>query len=268
MQLKINHVTTYTYSEPVFYALQQLRLTPRSGHGQTVLDWSSTITGGTKQLSFDDQFVNHTELVLVDEGAQTIEIVSSGLVDVVDQHGITGQHRGFAPVWLFESATPMTEPGPNLRQLAREVKAETNSGDVLGRLHALSTRIAQSVGYETGRTEATTTAESALAAGHGVCQDHAQIMISVARLLGHPARYVSGYLMMNDRVEQDATHAWCEVWDETLGWIGFDVSNGIAPDDRYVRVAVGRDSRDAAPIMGLRQGAGTEDLHVSLQVQQ
>ena len=47
MQLKISHVTTYTYDEPVHYALQQLRLTPRSGHGQTVLQWESTVIGGT-----------------------------------------------------------------------------------------------------------------------------------------------------------------------------------------------------------------------------
>jgi transglutaminase-like putative cysteine protease len=268
MRLKITHVTTYSYDEPVFYALQQLRLTPRSGHGQTVLNWSSTISGGRKQLSFDDQFVNHTELVKVDEGVRTIEIVSSGEVEVNDQNGIIGQHGGFAPVWLFKASTPMTAAGPNLRQLAREVKSEAAAGNVLDLLHALSARIAQDVRYETGRTDMTTTAEAAFTAGHGVCQDHAQIMISMARLLGHPARYVSGYLMMNDRVEQDATHAWCEVWDETLGWIGFDVSNGIAPDDRYVRVAVGRDSRDAAPVMGLRQGTGLEELHVSLQVQQ
>jgi len=74
--------------------------------------------------------------------------------------------------------------------------------------------------------------------------------------------------MMDGQVAQDASHAWCEVWIESLGWVGFDVSNGISPDDRYVRVAIGRDYHDAAPILGIRQGAGNEDLHVSLQVQQ
>ena len=76
-----------------------------------------------------------------------------------------------------------------------------------------------------------------------------------------PARYVSGYLMMNDRIEQEATHAWAEAWVQGLGWVGFDVSNGISPDPRYVRVATGRDYRDAAPITGISFGPVAEHLH-------
>ena len=93
-------------------------------------------------------------------------------------------------------------------------------------------------------------------------------MIAAARLLGYPARYVSGYLLMDGQTHQDATHAWCEIWTKGLGWVGFDVSNGISPDARYVRVATGRDYADAAPILGIRHGQGAENLHVSLQVQQ
>ena len=83
-----------------------------------------------------------------------------------------------------------------------------------------------------------------------------------------PARYVSGYLMMDDRVDQDATHAWAEAHVEGLGWVGFDVSNGISPDERYVRIATGRDARDASPTEGLRVGDAAEHMIVSLQVQQ
>jgi transglutaminase-like putative cysteine protease len=83
-----------------------------------------------------------------------------------------------------------------------------------------------------------------------------------------PARYVSGYLMMNDRVHQDASHAWAEAHVEGVGWVGFDVSNGISPDARYVRVATGLDYREAAPISGLRFGQGGEALSIDIQVQQ
>src|SRR3546814_19453731 len=75
------------------------------------------------------------------------------------------------------------------------------------------------------------------------------------RHLGHPARYVSGYLMMNDRTRQDATHAWAEAHFDHIGWIGFDISNGHSPDQRYIRVATGLDYRDAAPVRGMRYGA-------------
>lgn len=268
MQLKITHTTTYDYDTPVSYALQQLRLTPRSTAGQKILDWDTQITGATRQLGFDDQYGNVTDLVKADPGTTRIEIVSQGTVEVTTADGVIGKHRGLTPLWLFENATPMTAPGPLVQALADAVMAETEGADPLDRLHALSARIGAQVAYESGRTDSDTTAEGALRAGHGVCQDHAHVMIAAARLMGHPARYVSGYLMMNDRIDQDASHAWCEVWTQTLGWVGFDVSNGISPDQRYVRVAIGRDYRDAAPIAGIRHGAGREALQVHLQVQQ
>ena len=74
--------------------------------------------------------------------------------------------------------------------------------------------------------------------------------------------------MMTDRVDQDAGHAWAEAWVDGLGWTGFDVSNGISPDARYIQVATGLDYSDAAPIRGLVYGAGAENLVVSIQVQQ
>jgi transglutaminase-like putative cysteine protease len=86
--------------------------------------------------------------------------------------------------------------------------------------------------------------------------------------MGIPARYVSGYLMMDDRIDQDATHAWAEAYVDGIGWIGFDVSNGICPDERYVRVATGLDYTEAAPVSGMRLGDSQERMVVSLQVQQ
>jgi transglutaminase-like putative cysteine protease len=105
-------------------------------------------------------------------------------------------------------------------------------------------------------------------AWRGVCQDHSHIFVAAARAMGYPARYVSGYLMMNDRVHQDASHAWAEAHVEGVGWVGFDVSNGISPDARYVRVATGLDYREAAPVSGLRFGRGGEALSIDIQVQQ
>ena len=117
-------------------------------------------------------------------------------------------------------------------------------------------------------TTTETTAEEAFKAGVGVCQDHAQIFISVLRHLSIPARYVSGYLLTEDSVSHEASHAWSEVFIKGLGWVGFDVSNGVSPDERYVRLAVGLDSFDAAPIRGIRVGGQNESMLVSLQIQQ
>ena len=122
--------------------------------------------------------------------------------------------------------------------------------------------------YRTGSTTVATSAEEAFGDGAGVCQDHSHIFIGAARLLNIPARYVSGYLMMNDRIEQEATHAWAEAFIDGLGWVGFDISNGISPDMRYVRVATGRDYKDAAPVTGISFGTSTTVLDVEVAVEQ
>ena len=71
---------------------------------------------------------------------------------------------------------------------------------------------------------------------------------------------------MDDRVAQDATHAWADAHVEGVGWVGFDPSNGISPDGRYVRVASGPDYAACAPVRGLRQGYAGESLDVSVSV--
>lgn len=266
MLLKISHLTTYHYDQPVHYSLQQIRLAPKSRAGQTVLRWETRIDGGVKELEFEDQHNNHVTLVSVEPGRTELSIHSEGEVETTDTAGIVGEHGGFAPLWLFHRTTPLTQPGPALRALVK--KLGTGFDGDIQLMHGLSAAISSTVAYETGRTHPATTAEEALAAGHGVCQDHAHIFIAAARLMGFPARYVSGYLMMNDRVEQDASHAWAEVHIQGVGWIGFDVSNDISPDERYVRVATGLDYKEAAPVSGLRFGDSGESMIVSLQVQQ
>lgn len=266
MDLRIRHVTQYRYDAPLSYGLQRLKLRPPSDGVQTVHDWALTIDGGEIQFGYADQFGNSVDLLRLSAGAQEITIEAAGSVSIADTAGVTGPHAGRVPLWVFAAATPLTQPGPAVRALARGVRGQ--GGGLLDRLHALNAEIARAVSYETGRTDSTTTAEAALAAGHGVCQDHAHVMIAAARQMGLPARYVSGYLMMTDRTAQEASHAWAEVHVEDLGWVGFDPANGISPDARYLRLAVGRDYLDAAPARGIRTSAGGEALDVALEVHQ
>jgi transglutaminase-like putative cysteine protease len=265
MRLAIRHTTRYRFTEPVSHGLQRLRLTPKETQGQTIIDWAMEYEGAREELSYEDQHHNHVTLVSVLEGARDVVITCRGTVSTEDKAGVIGQHAGHLPLWAFLGHTPLTRPGPRIRQLLASV--ERGEG-LVPTLHNLSTAIREHVVYDTGHTEVDTPAEDACLAGHGVCQDHAQIFIAAARALEIPARYVSGYLMMDDRIEQEATHAWAEAWVQGLGWVGFDISNGISPDPRYVRVATGRDYRDAAPVTGISFGAMTEELSVHLAVEQ
>lgn len=266
MRLRIAHTTTYGFDSPVNYGLQQLRLTPKSRPGQEVVSWKMKIDGGRVETEFVDHHANAVSLISFAPDAESIAVRCEGEIETEDRNGIVGKQKGFVPLWLFSRSTELTRAGPNVRSLAKGLKDKHD--DDVALLHDLSARILDAVKYVTGETDAATSADAAIEHGMGVCQDHAHIFIAAARALDFPARYVSGYLMMDDRLEQDATHAWAEAHVDGIGWIGFDVSNAISPDARYVRVATGLDYREAAPISGLRFGDGAETLKVNIEVQQ
>lgn len=265
MRLAIDHVTRYRFTTPVARGLQRLRLTPASVPGQEVRDWSLVIEGGKVEAQYRDQHGNDVTLVSIKPGTHELSIRGHGVVEVVDHHGVVGDHAGPLPLWYYRDPTALTRAGPTVRALLEQLDADQ---EPLASLHALSGAIRETVRYATGTTGAGTTAEEAAAAGTGVCQDHAHIFIAAARLLEFPARYVSGYLMMDDRIEQDASHGWAEAHIAGLGWVGFDVSNGVSPDARYVRLATGGDYSEAAPIIGLVQGVENEEMSVALAVEQ
>lgn len=269
MRLFVNHTTTYQYNAPIDYGLQQVRLTPKERAGQNIIAWDLTVEGGKKETSFTDQHENHVDLISIDGGGDKITIHCKGEVEISETSGVIGQHKGYMPLWGFRQNTMLTQAGPNVELIIKELSdnGAKNADDII-MAHDLSALIVKHVPYEIGKTNADTGSEEALSIGAGVCQDHAHIFITAMRAMGYPARYVSGYLMMNDRVNQDATHAWAEAYFDAIGWVGFDVSNGYSPDERYIRVATGLDYRDASPISGMRYGASSENMVVKLQVQQ
>ena len=266
MRLSIHHTTRYNFPQPVKHGLQRLRLQPKSTHGQSVVDWDMTLEGARFEVEYDDHYANRTSLVSAEPGSRTLMVSCTGIVETADNAGILGAHSGPMPLWRFLAQTPLTRPGARMRALAAGV--DLDRAAPLPALHRLSFAVLDAVAYAPGYTTVETPAEDAMALAHGVCQDHTHIFIGAARLLGIPARYVSGYLMMNDRIDQDAGHGWAEAHVENLGWVAFDVSNGIGPDARYVRVASGCDYRDAAPITGLSFGGGQSALSVSVKVEQ
>ena len=213
-----------------------------------------TVEGAEIQAQYDDHNNNQTALVSFAPDTRDIVVNCAGLVQTADNAGIIGPHTGCMPLWAFLGPTDLTRPGARLRALAARFRG--GSAAPLDQLHALSAAVHDAVAFEIGHTDARTTAELALSAGQGVCQDHAHVFIAAARLLDIPARYVSGYLLMDEQVEQQAGHGWAEAHIDELGWVGFDIANGVCPDERYVRVATGFDYRDAAPVTGISLGAG------------
>ncbi|NNE74640.1 MAG: transglutaminase family protein [Acidimicrobiales bacterium] len=266
MQIDIVHETTYHFDRPLVGALQELRVSPDDWACQRVDGWELEFDGGVLEVSFRDHHSNQVQLVSLEPGVLSATVRSRGCVETTDTHGVVTDERGFAPRWLYGRSTELTTAGPLVAGLLERFEPE--DAEPLPRMHALSDHVRDTIEYDPGWTNVASTAEHALEAGHGVCQDHAHVFVTAARALGVPARYVSGYLLMDEQAGQEAAHAWAEVFVDGLGWVGFDVANRVCPDDRYVRLAVGLDYREAAPVSGLRFGDSNEILEVALQVQQ
>ena len=132
---------------------------------------------------------------------------------------------------------------------------------LLERLHGEMT-------YDLALTNTPMTAAEAFAGKRGVCRDLTHVFIAAAHCLAIPARYVAGYMQIEDGTDQEAGHAWAEAFVPDLGWVGFDPANGLCPTDAHVRVAIGLDSLGAAPVRGSRYGAGSESLEVAIRVGQ
>lgn len=264
MLISIRHVTRYSYAEPVGYTIQSLRLTPASFEGQRVLDWSVRAAGAGTSLQFKDGFGNAVDLIAINARHEELAIEAGGTVETEDRNGVVAGLPEATPTRVFLKETVQTRPDAAIRALAASARGK----DLLSRLHALVGAVRDRVEYVAGVTDAHTGAAEALADGKGVCQDHAHIFISAVRTLGIPARYVTGYLVLDAPSASEAHHAWAEAWVEGLGWVGFDVANRICPTERYVRLAAGLDAGYAAPIIGSRRGGSTEKLDVSVEVQQ
>ena len=187
-----------------------------------------------------------------------------------DTAGVSGVHNNKIPLSVYKNSTALSTLGPSLRRIGKEFRIlmRNKSYDELSILHNLSACIAENIRYSKGTTDVNTTAEMAMEIGSGVCQDHVHAFLAVSRSLGFSARYVSGYLMMDKNSVQNASHAWAETHIHGLGWVGFDVSNGISPDDRYVALATGFDYTDVIPISGVRFGNGGEEISTQILVSQ
>lgn len=260
MLISVRHRTRYVYDAETRYSVQSLRLTPQSFPGQRVLDWSIDAPGIENALTFRDCYGNVVHQIAVTKPHSEVVIDVKGVVETSDRAGIVSGAIEVAPLSVYLRVTPQTAASAEIVKLA----AAGSGTDLLARLHALMHATRDAIDYVPGVTHAHTSAAEALADGKGVCQDHAHVMIAAVRAIGHPARYVTGYLVG----EAEAGHAWMEAFVDGLGWVGFDPANRVCPTDAYVRVAAGLDALTTAPVRGTRRGGGEEELEVAVEVMQ
>jgi transglutaminase-like putative cysteine protease len=264
MRIRIAHETRYDYDLPAKSVLQVLRLTPREHEGQHVLNWHVELDGDYRLRAGEDALGNITHLFSAAGPLKRLVARVTGEVETHDTGGVVfGSVERFPPQ-VFLRDTHLTQPDADLRDYVSRFQGPADRA--LARLHDLLAALHAEMTFDVDATRSATSAAEAFALRRGVCQDLAQVYIVCARLMGIPARYVSGHLAREDGQDQEAAHAWAEAYVENLGWVGFDPANCLSPTQAYVRVAIGLDYLGAAPVRGSRYGGGTEHLDVRLRV--
>jgi transglutaminase-like putative cysteine protease len=289
MRYLIEHETVLEYPRAVREHHIELRLAPRSDGHQRVI-YCAIETEPTAELAtYTDYFGNRVDYFCVIPPHNRLVTRLKTQVETLKENPFN-----FEPVspaeeqaWLREAIRkdpPMNDfvlhrslLTPTAMKLAEAVKKAFPRPDrdrpTLESLLELLAWIPTVLEYRSGSTEVHGALTEAVKQGSGVCQDFAHLFITVARSWGIPARYVMGYLDPGICAtgEELATHAWAEALVPGAGWIGFDATHNLLANDRYVAVAVGRDSYDAAPQRGSFKGDSAGELptvKVTVQEQQ
>lgn len=269
MRLSVHHITRFEFDQPSGHSIHDVRLTPKPATGQRVVSWR--IDGPGKRSEWIDGHGNQVTTFSVAQQHDAVEIAVAGVYEFsgADQWLRYADAPTLpAPFWLRNTGLARHDGptfDPVIVGLAERAADPTERVVVL---HEVMARIGKRIAYKTGVSTVDTTAAEALKRGAGVAQDHAHAFIACCRRLGVPARYVSGYLR-NDDPELHVgrtSHSWAEAWVPGLEWVGFDPANNISPRGDSLRVAVGLDYHDAAPVSGRRVGFGEAKMSVEASV--
>ena len=264
MRISIRHETRYDYAEPAAGAVMRLRLMPPSTTAQTVHSWSVSVNETPVDRWITGGYGDAEALWRAAARLTEIRVVAEGEVTTIDTAGVSRRLKGTVRPLLFLRDTLLTSPSAALQDLAESVRSAAGPLDTM---HRLCPAVFEAVRYRPGSTTFETPAAEALEQGSGVCQDQAHVFIAVARLLGIPARYVTGYLRDPERPDDEHDpHAWAEGWVEGLGWVAFDCSLGHCPVEGHVRLTVGLDAQDAAPIRMVASRGGGAKLSSDVQI--
>ncbi|WP_404480106.1 transglutaminase family protein [Novosphingobium sp. BL-52-GroH] len=126
------------------------------------------------------------------------------------------------------------------------------------RVAAIRDRIAATLTYEPGSSDAFTTAADTFKSCRGVCRDYAHLMIALVRASAIPARFASVYGL---GVEPQDFHAVAEVFLDGA-WHLVDAT-GMTSPDRIAKIGIGR---DAADVSFLSSFGGVEMLSQTVDV--
>ncbi len=279
MHLRLLHRTTFTYAGKAHDSFNEVRLRPVSDATQQCHDFKLRLTPGSISRGYDDFYGNtvhyfeiidnHTKLII--EAASIVETTALDARPPIPRIGLdelerSGEREMLAEFYNSSHYVPLEV---ELWREAQDALAEGRS-DIWSDVRRLGAHVYRRFAYKPKTTGVNTRATDVLKLRMGVCQDFAHVHLGLCRSVGIPARYVSGYFFNNTRRarEIEASHAWIEAYVPGHGWAPWDPTHDRAADERYVKVAVGRDYADIRPVNGTYRGAPTRSLKVDVSVRE
>jgi transglutaminase-like putative cysteine protease len=295
-QLEVQHETRYVYAASVSLAHHQACLQPLADDHQQLQEFSLHIEPPPAQLgrTLDGlgNVMRHFSLVAAH---RHLHVRARSRVRVLPR--FVGLDAQASPPWEqlaqrlrfvagapYEPAVAFAQPSayvPRLLELRDyALSSFTAKRPLAAAAMDLMQRVHSDFAYDSGSTQVDTPLREVWQRKRGVCQDFAHLMIAALRMLGLPARYVSGYLLTQPPdggaplVGADASHAWVQLWcPDTPGvpsagaqapWLDLDPTNNLVPSLAHVRLAVGRDFGDVTPLRGVIRGSGEHRLSVAV----
>jgi len=279
MHISLVHRTTFTYVGKVTDSFNEVRLKPVDDASQACRAFSLQIEPATQTREYKDFYGNsvHYFDVSAPHPALMVEAIS-------EVETVPNALRPAVPVVSHESADAQSENElrteflvdshyvPLAVEIWKEAQDALKDGrtDIWSDVKTICRHVFTQFAYKPKSTGVQTLATDALKLRHGVCQDFAHVALGMCRASGIPARYVSGYFIRLQRQpddnEPEASHAWIEAFIPGFGWAAYDPTHDRVADDRYIKVASGRDYADIRPVSGTYRGGKTKSLAVDVRV--
>ena len=272
MKWEILHRTRFNYSSPVRDSFNEVRLQPQANDRQTIDSFLLKVMPAARLRHYADFYHNTIHHFEISESHSSLTVESHarvttrpGVFLADDATPFPLDRIGEALQWErsydFLQASRFVDTLPETWRLALDVAGDQR--DTWQAALALMRFVHTHLRYETASTHVHTHMKDVLTQRSGVCQDFAHVLIGLCRVMKIPARYVSGYLATESA---SATHAWMEVLIPGVGWRSLDPTHNCQPGESYVKIAVGRDYADVAPISGHYAGNTGRSLEVSVQI--
>lgn len=285
MRFDVRYRTLLTYDELAVDSHNEVRARPATTPHQSLIDYELIISPPASIRSFVDGWGTQVDSFGVRLPHIAMEVIAEATVETTRPPEVTAlvALSGLdAPSFVdahveYLLPTPATRTSPAIAEVAARLRSEAQH--VLGLATSIQAAVRDHLDYTPAVTSVSTTAAEVFELGAGVCQDYAHLTVSMARSVGLPARYVSGYFFTTsdadgadtpiegaDDLVTVQTHAWVEVAVPGHRWLAMDPTNGLIPGERHVKIGHGPDYDAVMPFRGTFIGPETSEVTASVQI--